>query len=438
MRIAILGAGISGNTCAWKLSRQHEVTLFEAGSYAGGHTNTIDVDAYGGQYTVDTGFMVFNHRTYPHFVDILSQLGMEGQDSDMSFSVRCERTGWEYQGSSLQGLFAQKRNLLRPAFYGMLRDIFRFNRLATRERNALSDSLSMGDYLRKRRFGSHFIDQYFVPMTAAIWSARPDDVLSMPARFLLQFFHNHGLLQIQDRPQWKTVPGGARRYVEAMLKPLSDRVRLNCPVTSVRRADDSVIIASRMGEELFDAVIFACHADTALRILADADAMESETLAYFPYQANEAIVHTDERLLPKRRAAWASWNYRVTNHASEPVSVTYDLNRLQRLGAPGPICVTLNDRGTIRPERVIARIAYDHPVFQAGALQMQQRQSILQGRRRTYFCGAYWGYGFHEDGVRSALSVCQALEVSDGSSQNKGSQTWSNTRTQMPSQTAAH
>ncbi len=416
MRIAIIGAGVSGNVCAWKLHPQHDVTLFEAGSYAGGHTNTIDVEAYGGRYTVDTGFMVFNHRTYPHFVQMLSELGIEGQDSDMSFSVHCQRTGWEYQGSSLQGLFAQRRNLIRPSFYRMLADIFRFNRVATAERDALPDSLSMGDYLQQRRFSTRFTDQYLVPMTAAIWSARPEAVLSMPARFLLQFFHNHGLLQIQDRPQWKTVPGGARRYVHALLQPLGERVRLETPVTSVRRSEKEVTVISRYGAETFDAVVFACHADTTLRILSDADTLETETLAYFPYQANEAVVHTDERLMPKRRAAWASWNYRVTHDPAEPVSVTYDLNRLQRLGAPGPICVTLNDRGTIRPERIVSRIAYDHPVFQAGALQMQGRQEPLQGRRRTYYCGAYWGYGFHEDGVRSALSVCKAVASASTSS----------------------
>lgn len=410
MRIAIVGAGVSGNVCAWLLHPHHEVTLFEANAYPGGHTNTIRVEAYGGAYSLDTGFMVFNDRTYPEFIRVLEQLGIEAQDSDMSFSVRCDRTGLEYQGSSLSGLFAQRGNLLNPRFYRMLWDIVRFNRLATQERDALADSLTMGDYLRQRGFGADMVDRYLVPMTAAIWSACPGKVLEMPARFLLQFFHNHGLLQLSDRPQWKTIPGGACRYVAELLRPLGDRVRLNTPVASVHRGDEAVVVRTRDGEQAsFDAVVFACHSDQALRMLSDADGREREVLEYFPYQHNLAIVHTDTRLLPRRRAAWASWNYRILPGNDERVSVTYDVNRLQRLGAPGPVCVTLNDEETIDPSRVLARIDYHHPVFQPGTLRMQQAQHELNGRRRTYFCGAYWGYGFHEDGVRSALSVVDAI-----------------------------
>jgi predicted NAD/FAD-binding protein len=415
MRIAIIGAGVSGNVCAWLLSRVHEVTLFEANCYAGGHTNTVDAVAYGQAYSIDTGFMVFNDRTYPQFLRLLDQLGVDFQASDMSFSVRCERTGWEYQGSSLGGLFAQRRNLVRPAFYRMLWDIARFNREATEACSELGEEVTLGDFLRDRRYGPHLVSHYLVPMTAAIWSAPPVQILQMPARFLFQFFRNHGLLQLTGRPQWRTIPGGARRYVRAMLEPLGSRVRLATPIAAVKRYADEVegprVELRRVdGQvELFDAVVFATHADQTLRMLTDPSDLERTVLGQFPYQRNLAILHTDASLLPRRSAAWASWNYRIGLDDASPVALTYDVNRLQRLGAPGPVCVTLNDSDSIDPDKILQQIEYHHPVFGPGTLRAQQMHAKLNGQRRTYYCGAYWRYGFHEDGVESALAVCRCF-----------------------------
>jgi uncharacterized protein len=408
MRIAVIGAGISGNVCAWLLHQAHDVTLFESNGYAGGHTNTVDVVAYDREFSVDTGFMVFNDRTYPEFSRLLELLGIEYQPSDMSFSVRCDRTNWEYQGSSLNGLFAQRGNLVRPAFYRMLSDIVRFNRAATAASDQLSDSETLGEFLSRRRYGPKLVSHYLVPMTAAIWSAPPRQILEMPARFLFQFFRNHGLLQLRDRPEWRTIPGGARRYVRAMLEPLGSRVRLGTPIEEVRRGPEQVDVRTASGEtETFDAVVFACHADQALRMLADATDRERDVLSSFPYQRNLAVLHTDQSFMPRRRAAWASWNYHIAPDPSLPVAVTYDVNRLQRLGAPGPICVTLNPADRIAPDKVLAEIEYHHPVFGPGTLRAQQMHTDLNGARRSYFCGAYWRYGFHEDGVQSALTVCR-------------------------------
>ena len=410
MKIAVIGAGISGNLVARLLADEHQVWLFEAEDYAGGHTNTVSFEAWGRAWHVDTGFMVFNDRTYPNFIRLLQLLGIAAQDSDMSFSVRCARTGLEYQGSSLNGLFAQRRNLVRPSFYGMLRDILRFNRESLRLLEADAESLTLGEYLARSRYGREFVDHYLIPMTAAIWSARPRAVLDFPAHFLIGFFRNHGLLQVWDRPQWKTVPGGARRYVAALLTPLGDRVRLKCPVTRVTRHSDYVEVTTHGGTpERFEAVVCAAHADQTLDMLADADDLERGVLAAFPYQQNEAVLHTDLALLPRRRRAWASWNYHLSPDTDAPATVTYDLSRLQRVDSPEPILLTLNDGGRIDPAKVVRRIVYHHPAYVPDSIPAQRRQAELNGRRRTYFCGAYWGYGFHEDGVRSALAVASCF-----------------------------
>ena len=412
MRVAIVGGGVSGNVTAWLLSQDHDITLFEAADYLGGHTNTIDVEAYGEKYTVDTGFMVFNDRTYPEFCRLLDQLGVASRDSDMSFSVRCERTGLEYQGSSLDGLFAQRMNLFNPRFYQMLGDVLRFNRTSIEFLNQDDDQTTLGDYLTAEKYGRRFIECYLVPMTAAIWSARPDRVLDMPARFLIAFFQNHGLLRLRDRPQWKTVVGGARSYVAALTASFQNRIRLSTPIQSVVRGEDHVIVKPVAGEaEVFDEVVFACHADQTLAILEDPTEEEQRILGHFEYQLNRAIVHTDESLLPKRRRAWASWNYHIPAKMDSSVTVTYDLNRLQGLEAPGPICVTLNDDGCIDEETVLESMDYHHPVFGPGTLAAQNAHSQISGRRRTHFCGAYWGYGFHEDGVRSALKVAKSFNI---------------------------
>ena len=406
MKIAVIGTGISGMLAARMLAADHEVHVFEANEYLGGHTNTIEVEAFGRRYRLDTGFMVFNHRTYPNFIRMLRLLGISEQESDMSFSVRCFRTGLEYQGSSLDGLFAQRRNLVRPAFYRMLLDVLRFNRKALELVALEKETSSLGDFLDRYQFSKQFTDHYLVPMGASIWSARPQDFLAFPAQFIVRFFDNHGLLTVRGHPQWKTIPGGAIKYVQALMSPLADRIRLGCPVTSVSRHERHVrVTTARNPSEQFDAVVMGAHADQTLRMLADASATEREVLGAFAYQENEAIVHTDAALLPTRRRAWASWNYSIPEKAERSVVLTYNLNRLQQHESPEPICLTLNYSEAIDPARILRRIVYHHPVFNAASLSAQNRYVEINGKRRTYFCGAYWGYGFHEDGVKSALAV---------------------------------
>ena len=406
MRIAVIGTGISGMLAARMLCGDHEVHVFEANDYLGGHTNTIEVEAFGRSYSIDTGFMVFNHRTYPNFVRMLRLLDIPEQDSDMSFSVRCLRTGLEYQGSSLNGLFAQRRNLVRPTFYRMLLDVLRFNGEALALVQREDDAVSLGDFLDRHRFSRQFTDYYLVPMGASIWSARPEDFRKFPARFIVGFLDNHGLLTVRGHPQWKTIPGGATRYAEALMRPLADRVRLGCPVTSVTRDGQHVLVTTATDPpESFDAVVLAAHADQTLRILSDASAAEREILSAFPYQKNEAIVHTDASLLPRRRRAWASWNCSIPRQTDRPVVLTYNLNRLQRHESPEPILLTLNRAAAIDPAKILRRIVYQHPVYSAPALAAHKRYDEINGKRRTYFCGAYWGYGFHEDGVKSALAA---------------------------------
>ena len=406
MKIAVIGTGISGMLAARLLTTDHEVHVFEANDYLGGHTNTIEVEAFGRSYLLDTGFMVFNHRTYPNFIRMLRMLGIPEQDSDMSFSVRCLRTGLEYQGSSMGGLFAQRRNLVRPAFYRMLLDVIRFNRKARELVEQEEDTVSLGDFLDRHRFSKYFTDHYLVPMGASIWSARPRDFREFPARFIVRFFDNHGLLTVRDHPQWKTIPGGAINYAQALMQPLAGHIRLSCPVMSVRRDKQYVLVATPMDPaEQFDAVVMAAHADQTLKMLADASEAEREILGAFPYQENEAIVHTDPSLLPQRRRAWASWNCCIPKEADRPVVLTYNLNRLQRHESPEPILLTLNRAEAIDPAKILRRITYHHPVFTAAAPSAQKRYAEINGKRNTYFCGAYWGYGFHEDGVNSALAV---------------------------------
>ncbi len=412
MKIAVIGSGISGNVCARLLSLEHEVHLFEAGSYLGGHTNTVQVAPFGATLHVDTGFMVFNHRTYPNFVQLLRLLGIPERDSDMSFSVRCERTGLEYQGSSLNGLFAQRSNLLRPAFYRMLGDILRFNRKSLELLKSDDDQLTIGEYLEREAYGRRFIEHYLIPMGAAIWSSRPRKFYEFPARFLVAFLHNHGLLQVRGRPVWKTIPGGARRYVEALVDPLGDRVHLDAPIEKVKAEEDMVWLKPAHGPQVaFDHVVLATHADQTLRMIEDPTVAEQDVLAAFPYQENECVLHTDSGLLPRRRRAWASWNYHISADDRQPVALTYDVNRLQGLGAPQPVCVTLNDGGKIRKEHILQKITYHHPVFTPGAIGAQRRHDEINGKRRLFFCGAYWGYGFHEDGVNSALTVCKHFGI---------------------------
>jgi uncharacterized protein len=406
MKIAIVGAGISGLLAARLLAAENDICVFEANNYAGGHTNTVTFEAFGKQYSADTGFMVFNDRTYPNFVKMLQLLGVRARDSDMSFSVRCGRSGLEYQGSSLNGLFAQRSNIFRPSFHHMLWDILRFNRSAVDFLREQDFSLELGEYLVRNRYSRSFLHNYLVPMGAAIWSAQPGRFLQFPARFIIAFFNNHGLLTVRGHPQWKTVLGGASRYVSALTRPFADRVRLNCPVASISRREDRVVVKPQNAEaEQFDFVVLACHADESLGMLSDATAAEREILSVIPYQRNDTVLHIDSSLLPRRKGAWASWNYYIPEEEGRPIALTYNLNRLQGHCSPEPICITLNQIQTLATEKILQRIVYHHPIYSRSALESQKRIGEINGRNRTFYCGAYWGYGFHEDGVNSALAV---------------------------------
>lgn len=406
MKIAIIGAGVSGLLAARLLADDHEIHVFEANDYAGGHTNTVAFKAFGQHYAVDTGFMVFNDRTYPHFVQMLRLLGVTARESDMSYSVRCDQSGLEYQGSSLNGLFAQRCNLVRPSFYRMLLDILRFNRRSLELLKGEDYDLELGEYLSQGGYGRGFIENYLIPMGSAIWSAPPELFRQFPARFIVRFFDNHGLLTVRGHPQWKTVQGGAVRYVEALTRRFADRIRLNCPVVSVRRYPDRVAVTWKDGgPEDFDAVVLAAHADQSLAMLSDATRAEREILSAIHYQRNDTVLHVDPSLLPRCRRAWASWNSCVPEDKRRPVVLTYNLNRLQGHSSPDPICVTLNASEAVDSRKILRRIVYHHPVYRRAALAAQKRFHEINGKNRTYFCGAYWGYGFHEDGVRSALAV---------------------------------
>lgn len=411
MKIAIIGSGIAGNIIAHRLHRAHDITVYEAASHVGGHTHTHSVEQAGRRFEVDTGFIVFNDRTYPNFIALLEELGVASQESSMSFSVRNEASGLEYNGTTLNTLFAQRRNLLRPSFLGMIRDILRFNREASTLLAEPARELPLGGLLARGRYGQAFIEHYIVPMGAAIWSTDPASMLAFPARFFVRFLHNHGMLTVNDRPVWRTIRGGSARYVEKLTAPFRERIRLDTPVEWIRRLPGSVIVKARGSEALrFDAAFLACHSDQALRLLADPSRIERDVLGAIPYQTNEAVLHTDTRLLPKRRLAWAAWNYHVLPEGRGPIALTYNMNILQRLDASTPFLVTLNRSEAIDPACVIKRITYHHPLFTPSSVAAQARQRELNGAHRTYYCGAWWRNGFHEDGVVSALQALDHFE----------------------------
>jgi predicted NAD/FAD-binding protein len=411
VRIAIVGSGIAGLTAAWRLHRDHDITIFEAADRVGGHTHTVDVEWGSRSFAIDTGFIVFNDWTYPNFLALLTDIGVATRPSTMSFSVRCERTGLEWNGTSPDTLFAQRRNLLRPWFYGMLRDILRFNRQAPLLLSEASDR-SLADYLDQHRYGRAFTTYYLVPMAAAIWSADPSRVLDMPAGFLIRFFMNHGMLSVDDRPQWRVVKGGSRTYVDKLTAPFRDRIRVATAVTAIKRLPSGIQVDLCTGDrERFDAVFIACHSDQALRVLRDPTPAEREVLGAIPYQANDVVLHTDTRLMPRRRRAWAAWNYHVHEAGIRGVTVTYNMNALQSLDAAVTFCVSLNRTDAIDPSQVLGRFVYEHPQFTPAAVAAQARHEELNGFRGTYYCGAYWGNGFHEDGVVSALTALRAFET---------------------------
>lgn len=413
MKIAIVGTGIAGNVAAHHLCRKHEVTVFEAADHIGGHTHTHDVEYQGRHYAVDTGFIVFNDLTYPHFTRLLKDLDVATRPTEMSFSVKCENSGLEYNGQSLNTLFAQRSNLLRPSFHRMLWDILRFNREAPALIDGNDLHLSLGEFLRAGGYGREFIEHYLVPMGAAIWSTDPRLMYEFPAGFFIRFFHNHGLLSVRDRPQWYVIQGGSREYVRKLTAPFAHRIRVATPVESITRHPNHVSIKVRGQEaEHFDHVFIAAHSDQALGLLKDATPLERQVLGALPYQKNQAVLHSDASVLPQRSLAWAAWNYHILPAEQGRVPVTYNMNILQGLQAPVQFCVTLNNSAAIAPDKVIKRITYTHPVFTPQGIAAQQRQAEINGVNRTYFCGAYWRYGFHEDGVVSALNALQHFEES--------------------------
>jgi uncharacterized protein len=411
VKIAIVGGGISGLVAAHALHGRHEITLFEAEDRLGGHTHTVDVEWRGERAAIDTGFIVYNERTYPHFVRLLAKLGIETQPSDMSFGVACERSGIEWASRGLGSVFAQRRNLARPAFLRMLRDVLRFNRDARQLLEAGADEkVALGDYLCGAGYSREFVDLYAVPMGAAIWSADPQEFLRFPAAGFVRFFENHGLLSTRPGVSWRVVRGGSSRYVERLVAPFRHRVRTGSPVRAIRRSQHDVTLLVGGDSLRFDRVILAVHSDQALRLLSDASVPERVVLRSIGYQRNDVVLHTDARLMPSNRRAWASWNYRVPRTGGRGgAQVTYHMNRLQSLRTQHDYFVTLGASDRIDPDRVIGRYVYDHPVFDAEAMAAQRRHEAIDGMNRTHFCGAWWGYGFHEDGVRSALSVCRRL-----------------------------
>ncbi|WP_374352491.1 NAD(P)/FAD-dependent oxidoreductase [Chitinimonas sp.] len=405
-RIAVIGGGISGIASAWLLSRRYQLSLFEANDYVGGHTNTVDITLEGQTYPVDTGFLVFNNQTYPNLIALFDELKVPVHASDMSFGVSVDQGRVEWAGTDLGTVFAQRRNLLSPRFLGMLRDILRFNKAAPAYlQAALAGGHTLGTLLDQERYGQAFRDWYLLPMAAAIWSSSPADILQFPAATFLRFCLNHSLLQVNDRPQWKTVLGGARLYVERML-PAIHSVRRNTPVQSVERDAHGVTVRHGGSEERFDAVVLATHAPDTLAMLRDASTDERAILGSVRYQPNLAILHTDPGLLPRNCKVWSAWNYLAAGLQHDAaVCVSYLLNQLQPLPFETPVVVTLNPVQQPDPRHELARFHYQHPVFDQAAIDAQQRLPSIQGQHRSWFAGAWTGYGFHEDGLKSALRV---------------------------------
>ena len=415
-RVAVVGAGIAGLASAYLLARRHHVTLFEAADYPGGHTHTVDIRVEGVDASVDTGFLVFNDRTYPNLIALFEELGVASHRSDMSFSVSIDDGRLEWAGTNLNTVFAQRRNALSPTFLGMLRDIMRFNAAAERHLEVASrDRYSVGELLVAEGYGTPFQHHYLLPMAAAIWSSAARDILQFPAATFLRFCLNHALLQVNNRPPWRTVLGGGRAYVARIAATLDD-MRLSTPVRGIRRdADGVMVMTDAAGSERFDALVMAAHAPTSLQLLDDADARERSVLGAVRSQRNVAVLHTDPALLPRRRRVWSAWNY-LSLHAGQhldrqPVCVSYLINQLQPLPFRTPVVVTLNPVAEPAPDTVLGRYDYDHPLLDLAAVDAQQRLPVLQGCRHTWFAGAWTGYGFHEDGLKSALRVARDFDV---------------------------
>ena len=409
MRIAVVGSGIAGLSAAWRLMRGHEVVLFESEARLGGHTHTHAVTLAGRDYQVDSGFIVHNAHNYPLLTALFDELGVASRDTTMSFGVQVESSGLEYNATTLDALFCQRRNLLSPSFLGMVRDILRFYREAGALLADPGPGPSLGEYLERHRYSRLFREAHLVPMASALWSSPSARILDFPAKYLVRFMDHHRMLQVDGRPQWRTVVGGSARYVEAMRARWTVDVRLACPVRRVLRDADGVTVEHVAGSERFDALVLATHCDQALALLGDADGLEREVLGAVPFQRNEVVLHTDRRLLPRHPKAWAAWNAFVPAEPGAECSVSYCMNLLQGLDAPEPFVVTLNRTAAIDPAKIIAKMTYHHPVYTHAGVAAQARQAELQGRRRTAFAGAWWGFGFHEDGIRAGYAAADGL-----------------------------
>ena len=406
LKIAIIGSGISGLTSAYVLNKKYDVSIYEKNDYLGGHTHTHKIAENSKAFNIDSGFIVYNENTYPNFIKLLDLLKVERQHSTMGFSVKKSYKDFEYSGNSIWSIFAKKSNLFNPYFLNMLTSVLRFNRTSINDLNNIDPSTSLIDYLKSKKFSNYFIKYYVVPMAAAIWSTSPKMILKMPALFFIKFFNNHGLLQIKNRPQWWVIKNGSKQYVKKIIEQFNGTIHLNTPVKKVIRNKNHVIIETKSKSEVFDAVIFATHSDQSLKLLNDISNNEKNILSKIKYQKNTALIHTDTSVLPKRKHAWSSWNY-LLNKDNNTVTLTYNMNILQSLNTSKTYCVTINDCDLINKDKIIKKIDYEHPLFTKDTIEAQYNKNLINGVNNTYFCGAYWGNGFHEDGVNSALDVCK-------------------------------
>lgn len=423
MKIAIIGSGISGLTAAHILSQKHEVHVFEKDQRIGGHTATIDVSLDGRDYAIDTGFIVFNDWTYPNFIKLLKKLKVASQPTSMGFSVSDQNRGLEYSGTNLSTLFAQKRNWVNPLHWKMLLDIVRFNKEAPRdlEIGRINDGTTLSEYLKDNKYGKRFRDYYLLPMASAIWSTGTQQMAEVPVKFFVQFFKNHGLLSVKNRPQWHVIKGGSRSYLNPLTESFSDRIHCDSTIVSVIRNDNGVAIEFKGGDtQHFDEVIFATHSDQALKLLSDASDHEKSILGDIRYKENEVVLHTDINQLPKRKSTWSSWNYLMTGHEDQQAVLTYDMNILQSIDSDHEFLVTMNHTDNIDPQKILGRFYYSHPVFDGKAIAAQQKWRLINGVNKTWFCGAYWRNGFHEDGVFSALRICNefGLDIDTSTSED--------------------
>ena len=410
MKIAIVGSGISGLTCAYLLNREHDITVFEKNDYVGGHTHTHEIEYDGEEFSVDSGFIVYNEWTYPNFIKLLDQLGVERQLTRMGFSVKSEKNNLEYAGHSLNGLFAQRSNFFRPSFMRILFSMRRFNAEARDDLGTLDPQITLGQYLTSNNYPREFIQHYIIPIGAAIWSTAPQQMMDVPAVFFIRFFENHGLLQVVDRPNWWVISGGSKKYVEKMIYDFKGKIRLSTPVKNVKRGIDSITVkfgSNGLEKENFDSIIFACHSNQSLAMLDSPSKQEEEVLSAIKYQRNDALLHFDDSILPKRKNAWSSWNYLLDEDPNRAVALTYNMNILQSLKSDRTFCVSLNSGDLIDRSKVIKHLNYEHPLFTLSSINAQGRKHEVSGKNNTYYCGAYWRNGFHEDGVTSALDVCK-------------------------------